>query len=246
MFPFSRFLRITTTSSVKSCRLYSSVARNNTRFNFRIVNRSHTITTNSWAADKLEAAGEKLEKGPELPLIEYTEDLVRTPPEHIKQLCHQILCLNVVETHQLMNLIQKRLGLSDADMAAQRGGGGGGEVASEAPAQAAAPVVAAKAKEAFDIKLTVVDAKAKIKIIKEVRAMTGLGLKEAKELVEKAPVVIKEGVKKEEADNLLKLLVDAGAQAELLGDSAELLSFRWPSTCFSSSNEITELKISEC
>ena len=60
------------------------------------------------------------------------------------------------------------------------------------------------------------DAKAKIKIIKEVRSITGLGLKEAKDLVEKAPVVVKEGVKKDEVEKLQKQLEDAGAAVELL------------------------------
>lgn len=61
-----------------------------------------------------------------------------------------------------------------------------------------------------------VDAKAKIKVIKEVRTITGLGLKEAKELVEKAPVVLKEGLKKDEAEAFKKLLMDAGATVELV------------------------------
>lgn len=98
---------------------------------------------------------------------------------------------------------------------------------------------AAKEKLTFDIKIGAVDQKAKIKVIKEVRGITGLGLKEvrsfisssskeyfmimfysylsqAKELVEKAPIVIKQGVKKEEVDALKKLLVDAGAEVEVL------------------------------
>ena len=126
------------------------------------------------------------------------------------------------------------------------GGGGSGGGAAAADAAAAAPAAAepAKEKEVFDIKLTVVDAKAKIKIIKEVRTITGLGLKEvraldhcgcvlcvegvshlpfpprlelcqAKDLVEKAPCVLKQGVKKEEAEQFKKLLIDAGAQVEL-------------------------------
>jgi large subunit ribosomal protein L7/L12 len=70
--------------------------------------------------------------------------------------------------------------------------------------------------DAFDLKLAAVDAKAKIKIIKEVRTITGLGLKEAKELVEKAPVVIKEGLPKDEAAELLKTLKDVGADVELV------------------------------
>lgn len=175
------------------------------------------ITEDSWVADKLIKAGEKLEKGTD-ELLELSADIVKNPPDHVKQLCNQILCLNVIEVHQLMNFLQRRLGISDAEISGFTSGGGGGPAANagaveEQKAAAPEPV---KVKEVFDIKLTVVAATAKIKIIKEVRAMTGLGLKEAKELVEKAPVVIKEGLKKEEADGFMKLLTDAGAQAELL------------------------------
>ncbi len=95
------------------------------------------------------------------------------------------------------------------------GGGGsptGGNTGS-VPVAVPEPV---KEKEDFGIKLGAVDQKAKIKIIKEVRAITGLGLKEAKDLVEKAPVVIKEGVKKEEAESLKKILVEAGAVVDLV------------------------------
>lgn len=96
--------------------------------------------------------------------------------------------------------------------AGEKGSSDGGAPGTGA-AKAAEP---AKAKEAFDIKLTAVDAKAKIKIIKEIRQITGLGLKEAKELVEKAPVVIKTGVKKEEADTIKKALVEAGAGVDVM------------------------------
>jgi large subunit ribosomal protein L7/L12 len=93
------------------------------------------------------------------------------------------------------------------------GGGGGGGKAAEAPKAEPEPV---KVKEVFGVKIGAVDAKAKIKIIKEVRTITGLGLKEAKELVEKAPVTIKEGLKKEEAEAMKKVLVDAGATVEFI------------------------------
>jgi large subunit ribosomal protein L7/L12 len=71
-------------------------------------------------------------------------------------------------------------------------------------------------KTSFSLKLTDVPATAKIKIIKEVRTITGLGLKEAKDLVEKSPTMIKEGLKKEEAEGFMKLLAEAGAKVELL------------------------------
>jgi len=77
------------------------------------------------------------------------------------------------------------------------------------------PHAAAEEKEFFDIKLTSFDAKAKIKVIKEVRALTGLGLKEAKEVVEGAPSVLKKEVKKDEAEEIVKKLTELGAAAEL-------------------------------
>jgi large subunit ribosomal protein L7/L12 len=92
---------------------------------------------------------------------------------------------------------------------------GGAQAAGAAPAAAAPAAEEKKEKDAFDLKLKVVDAKAKIKVIKEVRTITGLGLKEAKELVEKAPVLVKPGLKKEEAEAFKKLLVEAGAEVEL-------------------------------
>jgi len=184
-----------------------------------VINRSFSseVNSNSWAAEDLEKQGEKLSKGPELPVVEYNEDLVSNHPQKIKDLVNSILSLNVVEIHQLMNLIQKRLGLTDEEVYARSGGGGGvgGAMATESAASAPAPEPV-KVKEAFDLKLTVVDAKSKIKIIKEVRALTSLGLKEAKDLVEKAPVVIKEGMKKEDAESAMKILVEAGAQVELI------------------------------
>ena len=120
-----------------------------------------------------------------------------------------------------MSRLQSRLGLSDAMLNFGGGGGGGGSnsagaAQSDAGAAKAAAAAPAKEKEAFDIKLTVVDAKAKIKVIKEVRAITGLGLKEAKELVEKAPVVIKTGVKKDEIEAMKKILLESGAQIEVI------------------------------
>lgn len=111
--------------------------------------------------------------------------------------------------------MQDKLGIPDEALVL--GGGGGGAAGGSANAAAAAPAPEpVKEKEDFGIKLGAVDQKSKIKVIKEVRAITGLGLKEAKELVEKAPVVIKEGVKKEEAENLKKILVEAGAVVDLV------------------------------
>lgn len=126
----------------------------------------------------------------------------------VQQLCDDVCQLNVLELNEFLQLFKEKAGLSDADL---QGGGGGGVVM--APAAAAAEAV--EEKEYFDIKLTGFDATAKIKVIKEVRALTGLGLKEAKEAVEGAPSVLKKEVKKDEAEEILKKLVELGATAEL-------------------------------
>lgn len=88
-----------------------------------------------------------------------------------------------------------------------------------APGSAAAGSAAAETKEAektvFDIKLEKFDAAAKIKIIKEVRTFTDLGLKEAKDLVEKVPVVLKKGVTKDQGNPIIEKLKELGATAVL-------------------------------
>ena len=136
--------------------------------------------------------------------------------EKVEKICDDVCQLNVLELKEFLDLFKERAGLSDADL--QGGGGGGGVVqvaAAAAPAAAAPAEAAAEEKEFFDIKLTSFDAKAKIKVIKEVRALTGLGLKEAKEVVEGAPSVLKKEVKKDEAEEILKKLTELGAVAEL-------------------------------
>jgi len=113
-----------------------------------------------------------------------------------------------------MELIQEKLGrtisVSGSDM-----GGGGGKGAGGAGGAAQEEEEAKEEKTAFDLKLTGFDAKAKIKIIKEVRTMTSLGLKEAKEMVEGAPKVIKKEIKMEEAEELKKKLEELGATVEI-------------------------------
>ena len=136
--------------------------------------------------------------------------------EKVEKICDDVCQLNVLELKEFLDLFKERAGLSDADL--QGGGGGGGVVqvaAAAAPAAAAPAEAAAEEKEFFDIKLTTFDAKAKIKVIKEVRALTGLGLKEAKEVVEGAPSVLKKEVKKDEAEEIVKKLTELGAAAEL-------------------------------
>ncbi|CAL8469096.1 g8637 [Coccomyxa elongata] len=133
----------------------------------------------------------------------------------LNQLVDEICKLNLLEVSDLIEVLRKRLNIT-----APMGGGYSMGMMPAAGAGAAGPAAAAEApaeeeKTEFDVKLTGFDAAAKIKVIKEVRAMTNLGLKEAKELVEKAPTVVKTGLKKEEAEELQKKLEAVGAKVAL-------------------------------
>ncbi|ADM09930.1 ribosomal protein L7/L12 [Parvularcula bermudensis HTCC2503] len=123
----------------------------------------------------------------------------------IKALAEQIVGLTLLEAKELQDLLKDEYGIEPATgggvvMAGPVGGDGGGDAAEE--------------KTEFDVILTSAGDK-KINVIKEVRGITGLGLKEAKELVEGAPKPVKEGVSKDEAEELKKKLEEAGAGVEL-------------------------------
>src|ERR1700740_2079669 len=109
--------------------------------------------------------------------------------------------LTVLEAAELSKLLEEKWGVSAA-----------APVAVAAAAGPAAP--AAEAKDTFDVILTDAGAN-KINVIKEVRAVTNLGLKEAKDLVEGAPKAVKEGVNKDEAEQIKKKLEDAGAKVQV-------------------------------
>ncbi len=113
--------------------------------------------------------------------------------------------LTVMEAAELSKMLEEKWGVSAAApvAVAAAGGAGGGDAAD-----------AVEEKTEFDVVLTAAGDK-KINVIKEVRAITGLGLKEAKDLVESAPKPVKEGVAKAEAEEMKKKLEDAGAKVEL-------------------------------
>lgn len=111
--------------------------------------------------------------------------------------------LTVIEAAELSKLLEEKWGVSAAAPVAVAAVAGGG---------AAAP--AAEAKDTFDVILAEAGAN-KINVIKEVRAVTNLGLKEAKDLVEGAPKAVKEGVSKDEAEQIKKKLEDAGAKVQV-------------------------------
>jgi len=123
----------------------------------------------------------------------------------LEKLVDELSNLTVMEAAELSKLLEEKWGVSAAApvaVAAAPGAAGGDAGA------------AAEEKDEFDIVLAAAGEK-KINVIKEVRTITGLGLKEAKELVESAPKTVKEGAKKEEAEEIKKKLEEAGATVEL-------------------------------
>jgi large subunit ribosomal protein L7/L12 len=123
----------------------------------------------------------------------------------INAIADQIQGLTLLEASQLVKLLEEKLGVSAAAAAPVMAAGGGG-------AAAAAPVVEEKTE--FSVILTAAGPN-KINVIKAVREVTSLGLKEAKDLVDGAPKPVKEGVSKDEAAAIQKKFVDAGASVEV-------------------------------
>ena len=133
-----------------------------------------------------------------------------------------IVELNLLEVTDLTLALRDRLGLFPEELGFPTGMGmmmggampaGAAAAPGGAPSEEAAPV---EEKTLFDLKLEGWDAKDKIKVIKEVRAITGLGLKEAKALVEDAPKTVKKEIKKEEAEELLAKLEKVGAKVAIV------------------------------
>ncbi|HAN63069.1 MAG TPA: 50S ribosomal protein L7/L12 [Rhizobiales bacterium] len=120
----------------------------------------------------------------------------------LQKIVDQLSSLTVLEAADLAKLLEEKWGVSAAAPVAMMAAGGGGEAA------------VVEEKTEFDVILTAVGAQ-KINVIKEVRAVTSLGLKEAKDLVEGAPKAVKEGVSKDEAEKIKKQLEAAGATVEL-------------------------------
>jgi large subunit ribosomal protein L7/L12 len=119
---------------------------------------------------------------------------------NLTQIVESLSKLTVMEAAELVSKLEEEWGVSASAVAA--------------PAAAAAPAEAAAEQTEFDVILKAAGAN-KISVIKEVRGITGLGLKEAKDLVEAAPKAVKEAVSKDEAEEIAKKLKDAGAEAEV-------------------------------
>ncbi len=123
----------------------------------------------------------------------------------LQQLEESIVALSLLDAAELVKKLEARLGVSAAAAAPVMMAGGGAGAAAAAPAEE---------KTEFTVMLKEVGAN-KINVIKAVREVTSLGLKEAKELVDGAPKAIKEGVNKEEAETIKKKFTDAGAVVEV-------------------------------
>ena len=121
--------------------------------------------------------------------------------EKVTAMIEEIKGLTVLELSELVHALEEEFGVSAAAMAAPAAGG--------------AAAAAAEEKTEFDVILAGFDAAAKIQVIKVVRELTGLGLAEAKGFVESAPKAVKEGVSKDDAEELKKQLEEAGAKVEI-------------------------------
>jgi large subunit ribosomal protein L7/L12 len=123
-----------------------------------------------------------------------------TVPEQFKKLVEQVETMSVLELHELVKVLEKRFGVSASAVAVAAPGASGDAGAAE--------------QDSFTVELTAVGG-AKIQVIKAVKEVLALGLKEAKDLVDAAPSVLKEGVKKEEAEALKAKIEEAGAKVTL-------------------------------
>lgn len=122
----------------------------------------------------------------------------------VKAIAEELVNLTVKEVNELATVLKDEYGIEPAAAA----------VAVAGPAAGAAGAAAAEEKSSFDVVLTDVGA-TKLQVVKAVKEACGLGLKEAKDLVEGAPATIKEGLSKDEAENLKKAIEEAGAKVEL-------------------------------
>ncbi len=132
-----------------------------------------------------------------------TEDKTVEVPKKFKSLVEEIEKMSVLDLAELVKILEDKFGVSAAAPAMMVAGAGAGEAGE-----------AVEEKSSFDIELTEAGS-SKIAVIKAVRAITEMGLKDAKDLVDAAPKVVKEGVKKEEAEEIKKQLEEAGAKVVL-------------------------------
>ncbi|GFS44825.1 ribosomal protein L7/L12 domain-containing protein [Actinidia rufa] len=137
----------------------------------------------------------------------------RSPPTgRVFRLVDEIAGLTLVEVAELSSILMKKLGMKDPPVVGVMKPGAAGLAGATMKAPTAAKEEKKPEKTVFELKLESYEAASKIKIIKEIRSFTDLGLKEAKDLVEKAPAVFKKGVSKEEGEQIIDKMKAVGAK----------------------------------
>ncbi|XP_010531059.1 PREDICTED: uncharacterized protein LOC104807473 [Tarenaya hassleriana] len=141
------------------------------------------------------------------------------PSERVSKIVDELSSLTLLETMDLTEVLRQKLDVGEMPVMAMMMPGmafpGAGAGKGVAGAGAKGQEKKEEAKTVFDVKLEAFDAASKIKVIKEVRAVTDLGLKEAKDLVEKAPTLLKKGVAKDEAEKIIEKLKAVGAKVAM-------------------------------
>ncbi|KAF7140224.1 hypothetical protein RHSIM_Rhsim06G0063500 [Rhododendron simsii] len=137
----------------------------------------------------------------------------RSPPtDRVFRLVDEIAGLTLVEVAELSSILMKKMGMKEPPVVGVMKPGAAGFAGVTTKAAAAAKEEKKPEKTVFELKLESYDAASKIKIIKEIRSFTDLGLKEAKDLVEKTPAVFKKGVSKEEAEQIIDKIKTIGGK----------------------------------
>ena len=151
---------------------------------------------------EVETKEEVAEAAPAAAEVAEEEEAEVEVPDKFKALVEQVEQMSVLELNELVKVLEKRFGVSAAAVAVAAPGAGGGDGGGE------------EEQSEFGVELTEAGAQ-KIAVIKAVKEALGLGLKEAKEMVDGAPVMVKEGLKKEDAETLKGTLEEAGAKVTL-------------------------------
>ncbi|CAN6482174.1 unnamed protein product [Victoria cruziana] len=140
----------------------------------------------------------------------------RSPPtDRVFRLVDEVSSLTLLEVAELSDIIMAKLGMKEKPVIAVMKAGTSVPMMAAAKGAGTAPEEKKTEKTVFEVRLDGYDAAAKIKIIKEVRSFTDLGLKEAKDLVEKTPAIIKKGVSKEEGEQIVEKLKALGAKVAI-------------------------------
>lgn len=208
----------TTATAVKTVGRRAVAAVEEGRMLTAHASRGFASSASSADADADAAAAEAKNAADDEKVVDLDAKIVEPKSAKVAAIADQVCELTLIEVSELCDVLSERLGLGD--MSGMMFAGGGMPMqAAAAPAGAgggdAAAVAPAEEKTSFTIKLESFDAAQKIKVIKEVRGVTDLGLKEAKELVEGAPAVLKKDVKKEEAEEIKAKLAAVGAVVAL-------------------------------